>query len=162
MGLAAQAQTLNNLLVALLALALDVIQMLAAHGNQFEQSTPGRKILAVDIQVIRNMMDPLGEQGHLVGGAAGVSFVELEFFQVDCVFAHGSKGWFQHGGRSVLGWGFAGEASRKPTLGKKNAALSGNFLQFGGLSKIRLRSLIQDIPSNEWIFIATAVGFPHA
>ena len=126
MELAAEAQALNDLLVAILGLALDVIQVLAAHRDELEETAARREVFAVDIQVIRNVVDPLGEQGHLIGGAAGVSFMELEFFQVDCVVAHGSKGWFQLCRRNVLGWWFGAESSSHPSLGKQNAAAIGD------------------------------------
>jgi hypothetical protein len=32
----------------------------------------------------------------LIRGAAGVSFMELEFLEVDCLFAHWGMGWVQH------------------------------------------------------------------
>jgi len=41
--------------------------------------------------VIRQVKDPLGEESHLILCAAGVSFVELIFFQVDV--AHDRRGW---------------------------------------------------------------------
>ena len=109
MGLAAQAQALDDLLVAIFGLALDVIEVLAAQRDQFKQAAARREILAVDVQVIRDVVDPLGEQRDLVGGAAGVSFVELEFFQVDCVVAHGGRGWIQH------------QAPDRPRLGVRRA-----------------------------------------
>ena len=116
MELAAEAQALNDLLVAILGLALDVIQVLAAHRDELEETAARREVFAVDIQVIRNVVDPLGEQGHLIGGAAGVSFVELEFFQVDGMVTHNSRGWIQHVSRNVLGWGFALKLGPKPRV----------------------------------------------
>ena len=49
----------------------------------------------MDIQVIREVENPLGEEGHLVRGAAGISFVELIVFEVDVLVAHGGRGWIQ-------------------------------------------------------------------
>jgi hypothetical protein len=62
--------------------------------------------------------DPLGEQGHLIRGAAGVSFVELIVFFVDFFgIGHGRRGWIQRSpdrprleverGRKRLDTGFA-------------------------------------------------------
>jgi hypothetical protein len=92
----AESEALDDLLVFLLGAFLDEVQQLAALGNHGQQSAAGREVLLVDVEVVRQMENPLGEEGHLVWGAAGVSFVELIFFQVDffCI-AHGLRGWIQ-------------------------------------------------------------------
>ena len=71
---------------------LDVIQQLAALGNEGEEATARREILLVDVQVVREVENPLCQQGHLVRGAAGVSFVELIVFEVDFFGAHSRRG----------------------------------------------------------------------
>lgn len=94
--LAAESEAFDDLLVFFLGTLLDVIQQLTALGNEGEESAAGREILLVDVEVIREMEDPLGEECHLVRGAAGVSFVELIVFQVDFFgIAHGLRGWIQ-------------------------------------------------------------------
>jgi hypothetical protein len=105
--LAAESETSNDLLILLFGTLLDVIQQLAALGNQGEKATAGREVLLVDVQVVRQMENPSGEQGHLIWGAAGISFVELICFEVDFFSAHGRRGWVQllqiNKGRAVLG-----------------------------------------------------------
>ena len=95
-GLAAESETSNDLLILFFGTFLDVIQQLAALGNQGEEATAGREVLLVDVQVVRQMENPCGEESHLVRGAAGVSFVELIVFFVDFFsIAHGRRGWIQ-------------------------------------------------------------------
>ena len=86
---------MDDLLVAFFRALLDVIKKFAALGNQGEESTAGREVLLVDVQMVGQMEDPSGEERHLVWGASGVSFVELIGFEVDFFSAHGSKGWIQ-------------------------------------------------------------------
>ena len=88
-GLATESEALDEPQVLLLRSILDVIQQLAPLGNHGEQTAAGREILLVDVQVVRQVEDPFGEEGHLVRGAAGVTFVELIVFGVDYVVAHG-------------------------------------------------------------------------
>ena len=46
--------------------------------------------------MVREMEDPLGEESHLIRGAAGVSFVELIVFFVDYFsVGQGRRGWIQ-------------------------------------------------------------------
>ena len=51
----------------------------------------------MDVQVIREVENPLGEQSHLVWGAAGVTFVELIVFEFDLFGAHRGRGWLKRG-----------------------------------------------------------------
>jgi hypothetical protein len=114
--LAAESEAFDDLLVFFLGTLLDVIQQLAALGNKGEESTAGGEILLVDVEVIREVEDPLGKEGHLIWGAAGVSFVELIVFQVDFFgIAHGLRGWIQPApGRPWLRVG----RGRKPAAGR--------------------------------------------
>lgn len=57
----------------------------------------------MDVQVVREVENPLGDEGHLVRGAAGVTVVELIVFEVDFVGSHGLRGWSQPGASSSLG-----------------------------------------------------------
>ena len=94
--LVAESEAGDDLFVFLLRAFFDEIQHLAALGNHGQQAAAGREVLLVDVEVIRQMEDPLGEQSHLIGCAAGVSFVELIVFQVDFFgIAHGLRGWVQ-------------------------------------------------------------------
>jgi hypothetical protein len=113
--LAAESEAFDDLLVFFLGAFLDEIQQLTTLGNQGEESTAGGEILLVEVEVIREMEDPLGEEGHLIRGAAGVSFVELIVFQVDFFgIAHGLRGWIQPlPGRPWL----RVERGRKPATG---------------------------------------------
>ena len=79
-GLVAESEAGDDLFVFLLRALLDEVQQLAALGNHRQQAAAGREVLFVDVEVVRQMENPLGEEGHLVRGAAGVSFVELIVF----------------------------------------------------------------------------------
>ena len=107
-GLAAQAEVSDELLVILFALALDVIKELAALGNHFQESAAGGEILLVDQQVLGELEDPLGEQCHLIWGAAGVFFVDFIRREVDwllfCFYAHFDKGWSQRSSPTRPRW----------------------------------------------------------
>jgi hypothetical protein len=91
--LAAESETSDDLLILFFGTLLDVIQQLTALGNEGQKATAGREVLFVDVQMVREMEDPLGEESHLVRGAAGVSFVELIVFFVDYfLVGHGRRG----------------------------------------------------------------------
>ena len=94
LGLAAETEALDELMVFFLATGFDVVEQLAAAGDEFEKSAARREILGVEIQVVGEVEDALGEQGDLVWRAAGVSFVKLIFLGVDGG-AHGGMGWVQ-------------------------------------------------------------------
>lgn len=82
-GLAAQAEGLDELLVALFGGVPEVIQMAAALGDGAEQAAAGGEILFIGGQVGREVQDALGEGGDLVIGAAGVLVVELVVLEID-------------------------------------------------------------------------------
>lgn len=97
--LAAEPEAFDDLLVFLLTAGLDVVKKLAAARDELEQAAAGREVLGVDIEMIRQIVNPLGEKGHLIRGAAGVSFVELIILRVDrgvwCCGTHDGRGWAQ-------------------------------------------------------------------
>lgn len=91
--LAAETQAGNHVLVFLFRALLDVIQQLAALGNEGEKSAARGEVLLMDIEVIRKMENPLRDQRDLIWGTTSVSFVELIVFQVDfLVIAHVDSG----------------------------------------------------------------------
>lgn len=116
--LAAETEALDELLVFLVGTLFDVIQQFTALGNEGEKATARREILFVDVQVVREVEDPLRDQGHLVRRAAGISFVEFIVFFVDffCI-AHVRRGWIQRGfhkcRRVVLGWRLSAKQSAR-------------------------------------------------
>jgi hypothetical protein len=75
--LAAESEALDDFQIALVGTLLDVIQEFTALGDQGEKPTAGRKVLFMNVQMIRKVKNPCGKQGHLIRGAAGVSFMEL-------------------------------------------------------------------------------------
>lgn len=106
MGLAAESEALDDLLVFFFGACLDVVEEFPALRDQLEQAAAGREILLVNVEVVREVEDALGHQGHLIGCATGVTFVKLVVFQVDCVVAHIGRGWDQRSpGRPRLGVG---------------------------------------------------------
>jgi hypothetical protein len=63
--LTADAEALNDLYVALGAAGLQVIQQPATARNKYEQTTTTVMILLVGLEVIRQHLDPLAQQGNL-------------------------------------------------------------------------------------------------
>ncbi len=74
-GLFAQPQSFNHVLVTLRILTTQIRQMAAALSHQLQQSPTGMFIMLVGLQVFDELVDPLGQQGHLHFGRAGVVFV---------------------------------------------------------------------------------------
>jgi len=76
--LLADAQSLRQVQVALVIFAPDVGQKAAALSDQLEQSSPGRLVVLVDPQVVRQEIDPFGQDGNLYLGASGIYLVAVE------------------------------------------------------------------------------------
>ena len=70
-----EAQFLDDLPVAVDIRTLQVIQETAASSDHFEESTTAVVVLFVGPEVIRQIVDPLGEQGDLNAGRATVGLV---------------------------------------------------------------------------------------
>lgn len=64
-ALAAQFQAVNQLLILLQVVALNVIQQLTTAVGESDQTTAAVKILAMCAQVLREVIDALGDQGDL-------------------------------------------------------------------------------------------------
>ena len=82
-GLAAEAEGLDELGVALFSSIPEVIQMAAAFGDGAQEATAGGEILLVGGEVGREVQDALGQSGGLIVGTAGVLVVELVVLEVD-------------------------------------------------------------------------------
>ena len=82
-GLAAEAEGLDELGVALFGGVPEIIQMAAALGDGAEETTAGRKVFLIGGEVGREVQDALGEGGGLIVGTAGVLVVELIVFEID-------------------------------------------------------------------------------
>src|SRR6185437_1777090 len=70
--LPAQAKAPDQRLVAGLALALQVVEQTPPPPDQHQQAAPRMEILRVDLEMLGQVVDPLGEQGDLHFRAAGV------------------------------------------------------------------------------------------
>ncbi len=78
--LAPQFQSLEDILVTLLILALKIIQQLAAGVNHFDQSVTRAMILAVGLEMISESRDAIGQQSDLDAGRAAILLVALKIF----------------------------------------------------------------------------------
>jgi hypothetical protein len=75
--------------IALDILALQIVQQSPSLPNQFQQASSGMMVLAVDLEMLVQMADPLGEKGNLNLWGSCVCLMELEpinqhFFFFDC------------------------------------------------------------------------------
>src|SRR5690606_21102468 len=77
--LAAQAELLDQGLIATLVLALQVVEQAAALRNQSEQTTTGMVVLLVVLEVLGQVADALGKDRHLDFRRAGVALGGREF-----------------------------------------------------------------------------------
>ena len=66
-GSAAQSQTGDQILVGLLVAGLDVVQKIAALADHRQQAPARTEILLVCLQMLGQVHDPLGQDGHLNG-----------------------------------------------------------------------------------------------
>ena len=82
-GLAAEAEGLDELGVALFGGVTEVIQMAAALSDGAEEAPAGGEILLVGGEMRREVKDALGESGGLVIGTASVFVVELIVLEID-------------------------------------------------------------------------------
>lgn len=62
--------------------------MLAAASYHLKQSAAGSYVVLVGCEMLSQGDDALGQQGHLVGRATGVLFIDLVISWIDCFFAH--------------------------------------------------------------------------
>src|SRR3569623_648196 len=70
--LAADAEALDQLLVAALVDALDVVEQRAAGLHQLQQATAGMVILGVGLEVLGQVVDACAEDRNLDFGRAGI------------------------------------------------------------------------------------------
>src|SRR3954462_3379237 len=92
--LLADAQPFDQLLVPAGVLALEVVEQPAPLADELEQPAPRVVVLLVGLEVLRELVDPLREQGHLHLRRPGVLLVRPELlddhalaFRVDHVTA---------------------------------------------------------------------------
>ena len=57
---------------------MQIVQQPAPLADHFEQAAAGAMVLDVALQMLRQMVDALREQGHLHVGRAGVAFMQPE------------------------------------------------------------------------------------
>src|SRR5262245_28087798 len=89
---APDAVLLDDRLVALLVLALEVVQQLAALTYHLQKATPGMMIALVLLEVVLELVDPGGEEGDLhfrrAGVAGGARIVRDDRFLIDWRHRH--------------------------------------------------------------------------
>src|SRR5690606_16174486 len=87
--LAAQAKSLNELVVAVGVLSLQVVEQFAAGVDHADQATTGVVIVLMVFEVILQLVDVAGEQGYLYFRRASVPFGQAVFTD-DVRFLRGS------------------------------------------------------------------------
>jgi hypothetical protein len=80
MGLSTQAKRLYDGAVSLDVIFLDVVEQASAPPNQHEQPSAGMVVLFVDLQMLGQILNAMGEQSNLDFGAAGVGIMQFIFF----------------------------------------------------------------------------------
>ena len=71
----AQSEALNQRLIPLHVFASQIGQMAATLAHKLQQTSAGMLIMFVGLQVLDQLIDAFGQQGHLHFGRAGVVFV---------------------------------------------------------------------------------------
>ena len=77
----------STTLVAIVGDALEVVEQLAAAGHQHEEAAAGRVIFEVRLEMVGQLVDPLGEERDLHIRAAGILLVHAERLEFLC-FGH--------------------------------------------------------------------------
>ena len=80
----ADSQTLNRRAVSGYALALDVVQKATTASHQDQETPTAVMVLLMVIEVTCQLIDPMGEQGHLDLGRARIIRVLLEIIDYFC------------------------------------------------------------------------------
>ena len=88
-GLAAETEGLDRLLIAINCRQFEIIEQLAAAGDELQETTAGAVILGIILKVAGDVIDALRQDGDLDIGAAGVFVVQFEAGGGGCDFAHG-------------------------------------------------------------------------
>ena len=78
MHLAANAKFFDKVEVLFAIFASNILQVALALTNHLEQTTASGKILLVDLEVLGQFLDVLGQNAHLYGRATGVFFFGLQ------------------------------------------------------------------------------------
>jgi hypothetical protein len=78
--LLAEAQLCDDCAVTLDVLLVEVSQLPPALAHHFEKPAPGVVVLAVDAQMLRKVINALGEHGNLHFGGTGVRRVLMVLF----------------------------------------------------------------------------------
>src|SRR3989344_2155441 len=74
-----QTELLHQSTVCTLVVGLQVLQMLAAVGDEAQKAAPAMRILAIFIQMNRKLLDSTGQNGHLHLRRARIGVVTARF-----------------------------------------------------------------------------------
>src|SRR6185312_5554271 len=77
--LATQAEFLDQRLVARAVLAIEIIEQAAALGDESQKTTAGMVILFVVLEMVRQVLDAFGKDGHLDFRRTGIALGRGEF-----------------------------------------------------------------------------------
>src|SRR5690606_18251294 len=89
--LAADAESLDEILITRLVARLDVVEQAAAQTDHLEQATTGMVVLGVVAEMLSEVLDPLGENGDLNLRRAGVSVLGGEFLYERALALRGNR-----------------------------------------------------------------------
>jgi len=95
-GLAAQAESLDERAVALDVGVLQVVQQATTLADEQQEATTAVMVVLVLLEVLGQVRDSSGQQGHLNLGGSGVAVVD------GVLLDDLGLGYFCHGGRSTL------------------------------------------------------------
>jgi len=79
-NLPAQLELLGKLVVTIRVCIVEIIQETTALSDHLEQATTGAVILLVDLQVLGQLVDALGQERNLNVGRTGVFFMQAHVF----------------------------------------------------------------------------------
>jgi hypothetical protein len=74
--LLSQAELLDQGPITVDIFVFQIVQEAAALTHQLDQSTTGMVVLGMDLKMIRQVTDPLAQDGHLDFCGAGVGFMQ--------------------------------------------------------------------------------------
>ena len=84
----AQFELFRDGLVTADVLALEIFEQAAALADHHQQSTAGAVIFLVGLQMLSQMVDPVGQQRDLDIGGAGVFSMHFKLFNRLCLGFH--------------------------------------------------------------------------
>ena len=90
-SLAADAEALDQVLIAFFVLALGVVQKITTLRHKLEQTTTGVVVFLVRLKVFSQRRNPAGQDRNLDFWRTGVAFLGCEFFDQAVLFFNSDR-----------------------------------------------------------------------